>query len=217
MIVNCPNCSARFMVEASALGPTGRQVRCGRCKQAWFQGPAEPEALQLEQSVPEFVIRPRTPGSNLPALTPRPRRKLRTFGWLLLLLLLVAALAFGWYNREMLASRISGLDALIDRVFGPNALGTSAVLEIPSDRINYTRDGAALVVKGVIVNASDSEREVPPLELVLGTAGRGTVATHAFTAKEPKIAAKGTVEYETRVENVPATAETMTVRFTRKP
>jgi predicted Zn finger-like uncharacterized protein len=217
MIVNCPNCSARFMVEASALGPTGRQVRCGRCKQAWFQGPAEPEALRLEQTVPEFVIRPRTPGSNLPALTPRPRRSLRAFGWLLLLLLLIAALAVAWYNRETLAARISGLDSLIDGVFGPTALGTSAVLEIPSDRIVFSREGTALLVKGVIVNASDSERDVPPLELVLGTASRGTVATHAFTAKAPKVAAKGTVDYETRVENVPATAETMTVRFVRKP
>ena len=102
-------------------------------------------------------------------------------------------------------------------MFGPTALGTGAVLEIPSDRISYVRDGNALVVKGVIVNAGDSEREVPPLELVLGTSSRGTVATHAFSAKEPKVAAKGTVEYETRVENVPTTAETMTVRFVRKP
>lgn len=205
------------MVDASALGPTGRQVRCGRCKEGWFQGPAEPEALRLEQTVPEFVIRPRTPGSNLPAIKPPPRRGLRSFGWLLLVLLLVAALAAAWYNRDMLASRIKGLDALIDGVFGAGTLGASAVLEIPSDRISFTRDGSALVVKGVIVNPSDSEREVPPLELVLAAARGGTVGTHAFTAKSPRIAPKGTVEYETRVENVPQAAETMTVRFASKP
>jgi predicted Zn finger-like uncharacterized protein len=217
MIVTCPNCSARFMVDASALGPTGRQVRCGRCKEAWFQGPAEPDALRLEQTVPEFIIRPRTPGSNLPAITSPPKRSLRTFGWLLLVLLLIGALAVGWYNRETLAKRINGLDSLIDGIFGANALGTGAVLEIPSDRISFTRDGAALVVKGIIQNGSDSERDVPPLELVLGAARGGTVGTHAFTAKAPRVAAKGSVDYETRVENVPAAAETMTVRFARTP
>jgi predicted Zn finger-like uncharacterized protein len=217
MIVTCPNCSARFMVDASALGPTGRQVRCGRCKEAWFQGPAEPEALRLEQTVPEFVIRPRTPGSNLPAIKPPPPRNLRTFGWLLLVLLLIGALAVAWYNRDTLASRISGLDSLIDGIFGPTALTTTAVLEIPSERISFTRQDAALVVKGVIVNASDIEREVPPLELVLSAARGGTVTTHPFTAKANRVPAKGTVEYEARVENVPPAAETMTVRFARKP
>lgn len=217
MIVTCPNCSAKFMVDASALGPTGRQVRCGRCRESWFQGPAEPEALRLEQTTPEFVIRPRTPGSNLPALKPQPRRSMRSFGWLLLMLLLIAALAVAWYNRDTLAKRINGLDSLIDGVFGAGTLTTGAVLEIPADKITFTRDGAALIVRGTIVNASNSERDVPPLELVLGAARGGTVATHGFTAKEARIAAKGTVEYETRVENVPATAETMTVRFARTP
>ncbi|MGE0153412.1 MAG: DUF3426 domain-containing protein [Reyranellaceae bacterium] len=217
MIVTCPNCSARFMVDASALGPTGRQVRCGRCKEAWFQGPAEPDALRLEETVPEFIIRPRTPGSNLPALKPPPRRNLRSFGWVLLMLLLIGALAVAWYNRDTLAARVKGLDSLIDGIFGPGTLGTGAVLEIPPERIDFTREGTALVVKGIIVNASDTEREVPPLELILGAARGGTVGTHSFTAKSPRIAAKGTIEYETRIENVPAAAETMTVRFAGKP
>jgi len=217
MIVNCPNCSAKFMVDASALGPTGRQVRCGRCKESWFQGPAEPDAIRLEQTVPEFIIRPRTPGSNLPAIKPPPRRSLRTFGWLLLVLLLVAALAVAWYNRDTLVKRIDGLDALIGGVFGPEALGTGAVLEIPRDRIEFSRDGTALIVKGVIVNGSASEREVPPLELVLGAANGETVGTHGFAAATARIPANGTVTYETRVENVPQAAETMTVRFVKKP
>lgn len=217
MIVTCPNCSARFMVDASALGPTGRQVRCGRCKESWFQGPAEPEALRLEEAAPEFIIRPRTPGANLPALQPKPRRSLRSFGWLLLVLLLVAALAVAWYNRDTLAKRINGLDALIDGVFGAGTLSTGAVLDIPADKITFTRDGTALVVRGTIVNNSAAERDVPPLELVLGAARGGTVGTHGFTAKAARIPAKGTVEYETRVENVPAAAETMTVRFAKSP
>jgi predicted Zn finger-like uncharacterized protein len=217
MIVTCPNCSAKFMVDAAALGPTGRQVRCGRCKEAWFQGPAEPDAVRLEQTVPEFIIRPRTPGSNLPAIKPPPRRSLRTFGWLLLVLLLIGALAVAWYNRDTLVKRIDGLDALIGGVMGPDALSAAASLEIPRDRIEFSRDGSALVVRGVIVNSSDAERTVPGLELVLGAAGGEIVGTHGFSPKSARVPAKGTIDYETRVENVPAAAETMTVRFVKTP
>jgi len=41
MIVTCPNCSSRFQVEASALGPSGRTVRCGSCQHSWHQVPVE--------------------------------------------------------------------------------------------------------------------------------------------------------------------------------
>ena len=217
MILSCPNCSAKFMVDASALGPTGRQVRCGRCKESWFQGPAEPEAIKLEETIPEFIIRPRTPGSNLPAIKPPPRRNLRAFGWVLLVLLVVGALAAAWYHRDTLASRIQGLDSLISGVLGPDALGSRAALEIPRDRIAFSRDGTALVVNGVIVNNSDSERDVPELQLVLGAASGETVATHGFSARAGRVPARGSVAYETRIENVPPAAETMTVRFARTP
>lgn len=41
MIISCPECTAKFLVDAAALGATGRMVRCGKCAHTWAETPPD--------------------------------------------------------------------------------------------------------------------------------------------------------------------------------
>src|SRR6185436_7543058 len=40
MIITCPRCATRYLLEAGVVQPPGRQVRCARCTHTWFQDSA---------------------------------------------------------------------------------------------------------------------------------------------------------------------------------
>jgi predicted Zn finger-like uncharacterized protein len=44
MILSCPACQTRFIVDANAIGEGGRRVRCANCGDSWHQSPVEEDA-----------------------------------------------------------------------------------------------------------------------------------------------------------------------------
>ncbi len=50
MIV-CPSCATSYMVDPASLGPSGRTVRCARCKSTWFAGGPEEKVAGLVADV----------------------------------------------------------------------------------------------------------------------------------------------------------------------
>jgi predicted Zn finger-like uncharacterized protein len=59
MLLVCPSCRTRYVVPDSAIGVTGRQVRCANCKHSWYQDGAPlpvPPAPSIVAPVPVSSI-----------------------------------------------------------------------------------------------------------------------------------------------------------------
>lgn len=49
MLITCPGCSSAFRIDIDRVGPEGRSVRCGACREPWFVSPEEVLAAQAEE------------------------------------------------------------------------------------------------------------------------------------------------------------------------
>lgn len=186
MHVTCSNCGARYAVDATAIGPTGRTVQCVRCSHRWFQKveatpPAEPLAaprISAPSPAPDFVIRPPAPGAGLPALT-TPPRKSRWGTWLSVIVGLVVLLGLaGYAYRAEIKARLPAewrtllnVDTLRG-IFSTSAKAARTVpvegarlgLDVGASRIEFV-DGRYLV-RGEIVNAGNAPGSTRSLKLV---------------------------------------------------
>lgn len=167
MILTCPTCATRYVVDPAVLGVDGRVVRCAKCGETWReQAPADaPPAADL--APPADAFRPLPPGSNLPVPAVARRSRRSAF---LLLGVAAAVLAVG-IGAVLLRERVVGAwpaaARLYDAVGLPvETLGAGLQLRnVRSERRDEDGIGEILV-EGQIVNVSDVQRSVPMLRAV---------------------------------------------------
>lgn len=174
MILTCPACATRYLVDARALGERGRQVRCARCAHSWYQAPAEPADEAAAAPVPPAptaaqTVQPIPPGSNLPALIDTRRRRRSPLGWLALavVVLVGCAAAVVWRETVVRAWPPSGrLYHVLRLPLAADAEARFNLLHLVSER-GVSAGRPVLKVSGEVVNIGPAAGPPPALRLAL--------------------------------------------------
>ena len=215
MIVSCPSCSTRYIVDPKALGATGRMVRCANCKHTWMQAPPAdmPKPVDLEPA-PDS-LRPIPPGSNLPAF-PETRRTgpAQAIGWLAFLVVLLGGAAGLVGARNDVVELWPPAARLYD-VVGLSVEGVGAGLELRNVISARREDGApAIVVEGTVANVSGKPREVPRLKAVVKSAANQDLKNWTFTPTVPVLLPGETVNFKAELPDPPRGAANLAISFT---
>ena len=158
MIITCPNCSKRYLVEDGSIDKVGRQVQCVSCDSAWFFKP-NPAAKELDQ-VHLDLIGVRSSAQNSSAGI--------NLGWLLLFIT-VFILGVGAFVARQPIMQYWPTSHVFYQTIGLGLAPSQEGLQFDNLRpmIEPTEHGQRLLLTGTILNEGNDVREVEALSVIV--------------------------------------------------
>src|SRR5215469_5019704 len=233
MIVVCPQCKTRYLVDPRALGTGGRRVRCAQCSHMWHHK-APPEALaELERvaappaaepvpraarAEPQFDRPPlgQAPEHRiqLPAIATPRRRPWVAVGWLALVVVVGLAAGGAVWERDAVI-RAWPPSARLYSLLGLAVPQPRDVLKVTAQAHRDEENGVPrLVIEGEVANISPEAQTVPKLKVELTDAVNRVVQSWSFDVSTERLLPGASVPFTTSVTRPSDAATGMSVTFT---
>jgi len=241
MIVSCPTCATRFGVDAAALGPSGRKVRCARCFAVWHQAPeagtvfapimpeAPPPAYAAPEPLPNFMVENsvvaaveeraeiddfvfiRRPTPPKPVKT-RNLGAIAALGSSVVAIMIIGAVVV--LGRGNIVARWPILNAAYAAVgLQAEPIGTGLELRGINSAMVPAGGKVSLVVAGEVANISSIPRSVPPLTIHLRDGTNKVIASWKIFPAPGKLPPGETMPFQTSMASPPAAASSAVVTF----
>jgi predicted Zn finger-like uncharacterized protein len=226
MIIGCPVCRTRYLVDEQALGGrAGRTVRCATCGHTWHQK-APPELNTGDDSAwfggariePALGVPPRpavasVPRREIPLLRPTQprRRRWAAMRWIVLLLLFALAILAGIVVARGAVVAIWPPAARLYALAGLPAEPLGAGLKIEKVAPARTPDG--LMIEGEITNTGKTARVVPRLRVALRDAAEKEVEFKVIDPPTPQLQPGAVAHFKTPFEHPDDAATGVVVTF----
>ena len=209
MIVSCPSCATRYVVDPQKIGPNGRRVKCVGCERVWKQflpvsdEPPDPGASpsgDAATGAPPTKVSDREKTVVSPVV--KSRRRCAPRSWVLLFLGVAAALALAAGFQKQIVTAVPGAQRLYEFVRWDREPWRK---RFELRNLAHYRKAGALSLQGEVTNNARTPVDAPWLTALFLDSSGSVIGLWHFPLPKQRMIPGETVRYSTRAVEPPGT------------